>query len=438
MKIPEMQVIDTEYGEEEMNVYANTEDMNTYDDCMMSGTENFDTKRKHTDGWIYYQSSLYINSSEWKNWTESRRYCRGKGADLIIINNYDEQDFITKNYGEGGHWIGLPDSDDMVRWESGNDSPLNSTIIDKKIGNLNIPEMQVIDKEDGKEEMNVYEKLNIEELNTYDVCMMSGTENSDTKRKQTSQHTGSENVRMRSYRSVTVCLVLLCVLLLTAVIVLCVLINTNNQQFNIKNKNITEERDQLLTKYTNITEERDQLLTKYTNITEKRDQLLTKYTNITKERDQLLTKYTNIKEERDQQRDQLTQYINVLMKILKAERWMEYQSSLYFISSEKKSWYESRGYCRKRGADLIIINNKEEQGLIKKISGTTRFWIGLSDSYKEGTWKWVDGSTLTTKFWGSGEPNSYSSDEDCVETGSSDWNDQSCNSNRNWICEIKK
>jgi len=42
-----------------------------------------------TDGWIYYQSSLYFISSvnEKKNWTESRRYCRERGADLIIINN---------------------------------------------------------------------------------------------------------------------------------------------------------------------------------------------------------------------------------------------------------------------------------------------------------------------------------------------------------------
>jgi len=31
------------------------------------------------------------------------------------------------------------------------------------------------------------------------------------------------------------------------------------------------------------------------------------------------------------------------------------------MSSEKKSWTESRRYCRERGADLIIINNKEKQ-----------------------------------------------------------------------------
>ncbi|XP_073730327.1 uncharacterized protein [Misgurnus anguillicaudatus] len=198
-----------------------------------------------------------------------------------------------------------------------------------------------------------------------------------------SSSSGSECVMMISYRSVTVCLVLLCVLLLTAVIVLCVLIYTNNQQFNIKN--ITEERDQLLTKYTNIKQERDQLRTNNTNFKKDRDQLRTNNTNLKKDRDQLLTDNSNLKKERDQlllnsknlatenkrlstnnynlnkQRDQLTQQKNTMMEILKADGWKEYQSSLYFISSEQKSWTDSRRYCREKGADLIIINNKEEQ-----------------------------------------------------------------------------
>ncbi|XP_065146738.1 uncharacterized protein [Paramisgurnus dabryanus] len=306
-------------------------------------------------------------------------------------------------------------------------------------------------------EMNIY--ASFDDINSHNVCIT--TDDSDNTRNQTSQHTGSENVRMRSYRSVTVCLVLLCVLLLTAVIVLCVLINTNNQQCHIKSKNFIKERDQLLTEYTNITEERDQLLTKYTNITEERDQLLTKYTNITEERDQLLTKYTNITNGREEillrlknlttenerlltnnnnlnnQRDQLTQQKNTMMGILKADGWKEYQSSLYFISSEKKSWTESRRYCTQKGADLIIINNKEEQDFIRTISSTEYFWIGLSDIDQEGRWKWVDGSALISVisgFWAYREPNGYRR-ENCVLSYSSGWYDFSCSAAQKWICE---
>ncbi|XP_073672059.1 uncharacterized protein [Paramisgurnus dabryanus] len=176
---------------------------------------------------------------------------------------------------------------------------------------------------------------------------------------------------------------LLCVLLLTAVIVLCVLINTNNQQFNIKTKTITEERDQLLTKYTNITEERDQLLSKNHLLTKERDKL---------------------------QNEQLTKKNTLWTRY---DGWIYYQSSLYFISTEKKNWTESRRYCREREADLIIINNKEEQDFIKKKCGKDNLWIGLSDSDEEGRWKWVDGSTLNTRFWRSGEPNGRTG-ENCV------------------------
>uniref|UniRef100_A0A672KSD9 C-type lectin domain-containing protein n=1 Tax=Sinocyclocheilus grahami TaxID=75366 RepID=A0A672KSD9_SINGR len=76
--------------------------------------------------------------------------------------------------------------------------------------------------------------------------------------------------------------------------------------------------------------------------------------------------------------------------------WKCHQSSVYFISSETKNWTESRRYCTERAADLIIINNREEQDFVKNISGVANVWIGLTDIDVEGRWKWVDGSTLTS------------------------------------------
>ncbi|KAK9976641.1 hypothetical protein ABG768_021846, partial [Culter alburnus] len=122
--------------------------------------------------------------------------------------------------------------------------------------------------------------------------------------------------------------------------------------------------------------------------------------------------------------------------------WIYYQSSLYFISSEARNWTESRRYCTERGADLIIINNREEHEFVR--DGFVSFWIGLTDSDVEGTWKWVDGSTLTYEFWRSGQPNSYNGDEDCALTYSSGWNaltystgwaDYPCSGVFRWICE---
>ncbi|KAL1263513.1 hypothetical protein QQF64_006252, partial [Cirrhinus molitorella] len=177
-----------------------------------------------------------------------------------------------------------------------------------------------------------------------DMKHKKDTEDFNTTKPQTTpQHTGSDGVKIRSSRAAAVCLVLVCVLLLTSVIVLCVHINT-------KSTNYTQERQQLLAKITNLTEETVQL-----------------------------------KSEK-----------NELQKCL-VDGWMYYQNSLYLISSEIKNWTESKRYCTESGAELLIINNRKEQDFLKNIFGKdNKFWIGLTDIDLDGTWKWVDGSNMTS------------------------------------------
>ncbi|XP_059395734.1 C-type lectin domain family 17, member A-like [Carassius carassius] len=189
-------------------------------------------------------------------------------------------------------------------------------------------------------------------------CVRDHDLRTETNTQQPLQCTGSDSVKSRSSRTAVVCLVLLCVLLLTAVIVLCVHIHTNN-----------------------------------TNYTQKRDQLLTKINSLTEERNQLLTNNSD-----HIQLNKLNQGKNEPFKCFNGmDGWLYYNFSFYYISSEMKNWTESRRYCTERGADLIIINNREEQKTVDKMrDGKTGFWIGLTDSEEEGNWKWVNGSTLTS------------------------------------------
>ncbi|KAM4724964.1 uncharacterized protein FYW61_013240 [Anableps anableps] len=59
------------------------------------------------DGWTRFGSSCYFKSKETKTWSESRKHCQGRGADLVIINSEAEQDFVSQLNGNGESWIGL-------------------------------------------------------------------------------------------------------------------------------------------------------------------------------------------------------------------------------------------------------------------------------------------------------------------------------------------
>ncbi|XP_036439677.1 CD209 antigen-like protein 2 [Colossoma macropomum] len=159
------------------------------------------------------------------------------------------------------------------------------------------------------------------------------TEMEDTRTKRIIQ---TQHSGPRGYRLTAVCLGLLCVLLLTAITVLWF--------------KFTTERDQLQTSNTNLTIERDQLQ---------------------KERDGF-------------------------QKNLSELGWRYFSSSIYYISTEKKSWSESRQFCRERGADLLI--SREEQDFINKLRRGQTAWIGVTYRDTERIWRWVDDSVVTTRF----------------------------------------
>ncbi|XP_030643624.1 C-type lectin domain family 4 member E-like [Chanos chanos] len=120
------------------------------------------------------------------------------------------------------------------------------------------------------------------------------------------------------------------------------------------------------------------------------------------------------------------------------DEWMESGTSLYYLSATEKTWSESRQDCREKGADLVIINTKEEQEFLTSLKANV--WIGLTDSVTEGNWNWVDGKPLTTEYWMAGEPNNVK-EEDCVEilgppkNDEKNWNDRSCDYKRKYVCE---
>uniref|UniRef100_A0A8C8DBH3 C-type lectin domain-containing protein n=1 Tax=Oncorhynchus tshawytscha TaxID=74940 RepID=A0A8C8DBH3_ONCTS len=186
------------------------------------------------------------------------------------------------------------------------------------------------------------------------------------------QHSEPDSSGKRPFLVAAVFLGLLCVLLLAGIIGLSVYYNRAIKDSEDK-RNILSQSCSLYK--TNTTAERDQLQIRYNNLTEEKDQLQTRYNNLTTERDRLQ---------------------NLLCeRTCCSDGWKKFECSCYFISTEKKTWEESRQDCLERGTDLVIINSKEEQEFLFNFK--KRVWIGLTDRETEETWKWVDGTPLTTE-----------------------------------------
>ncbi|XP_039664616.1 CD209 antigen-like protein A isoform X2 [Perca fluviatilis] len=189
--------------------------------------------------------------------------------------------------------------------------------------------------------------------------------------------------------------------------------NGLKERFNAltRDKNDLENRNsELNNMIKDLEEERDRLRTNPEKDVEAR------FKNLTEERDDLKRKLNNLGQ----------------------GGWEYFSGKFYYSSSMEKTWQESRDDCLQKGADLMIINSKEEQDFTRKYQ--KRLWIGLTDSETEGMWKWVDGTPLTKSYWDSGEPNGEES-ENCGQIFNynleNSWNDESCSSSVYWICVMK-
>ncbi|XP_042558978.1 C-type lectin domain family 4 member E-like [Clupea harengus] len=212
----------------------------------------------------------------------------------------------------------------------------------------------------------------------------------------------------RYYRKTTICLGLLCPILLAAIISLCV---------HYKAFSNAEESPFLA----NLTEQSKYLQLEYDACRTQRDNLAASHNTDTKRISKLQSNLDTL-----QSRIEETCPVG----------WRRLGSSIYFISAGRKSWSDSRQDCRERGADLVIINSREEQEFAKNLN--KHIWIGLINTNR--MWKWVDGTQLITGFWEPGEPNRFRSGEDCaVSRPGSDplnsWNDERCHTEYAWVCE---
>ncbi|XP_026215255.1 C-type lectin domain family 4 member M-like isoform X1 [Anabas testudineus] len=78
-----------------------------------------------SQGWVSFRNHFYYISSGKKSWQQSRADCLQKGADLVIINSHEEQEF-TKTF-KKVIWIGLTDMETERKWKWVDGTPLTTS-----------------------------------------------------------------------------------------------------------------------------------------------------------------------------------------------------------------------------------------------------------------------------------------------------------------------
>uniref|UniRef100_A0A3P8RR75 C-type lectin domain-containing protein n=1 Tax=Amphiprion percula TaxID=161767 RepID=A0A3P8RR75_AMPPE len=172
----------------------------------------------------------------------------------------------------------------------------------------------------------------------------------------------------------------------------------------------------------NLTEHLQTSNDELSSMTEERNRLNASLTEMTKERDRLQT-------------------LSKQKKMCPAG-WKMFSCTCYLLSQASDSWTNGREDCKRQGADLVVINSAEEQMFLSTFANKPT-WIGLNDIQTEGTWMWVDGTPLTLRYWDKNQPDNGGGsarwgDEDCATIRSPHntlWNDLSCTSSLQWICE---
>ncbi|XP_006023403.1 C-type lectin domain family 4 member G-like isoform X2 [Alligator sinensis] len=121
--------------------------------------------------------------------------------------------------------------------------------------------------------------------------------------------------------------------------------------------------------------------------------------------------------------------------------WLPFQKTCYYFSNSTKSWTNAKEFCIDQGSHLVIVNTEHENSFLSNyILDSRAYWLGLTDTEKEGDWRWLDGTSLSLRFWNTGEPNNVGQQgEDCgsmISQGK--WNDAVCSVAHYWICEQKR
>ena len=84
--------------------------------------------------------------------------------------------------------------------------------------------------------------------------------------------------------------------------------------------------------------------------------------------------------------------------------WIGAPNGSQYKSVRCSSWRDAQIKARAEGAQLVSINDGEEQGWLVEQFGFLSYWIGLNYSVEAGEWEWSSGDPVTYTNWAKGQP----------------------------------
>ncbi|XP_044748513.1 C-type lectin 37Db-like [Coccinella septempunctata] len=121
----------------------------------------------------------------------------------------------------------------------------------------------------------------------------------------------------------------------------------------------------------------------------------------------------------------------------------------YFVKYFKTNFFKAMQFCKENGMDLLSLETGEEYMAIvsylkKHYPKAEHIWTSGTDAGEEGSFVWLStGRSVNFTSWGAGLPDNSAKIEHCLEiarTGVENyyWNDRACNSEYNFICELRE
>ncbi|XP_035984419.1 C-type lectin domain family 4 member G-like [Fundulus heteroclitus] len=82
-------------------------------------------------GWIEFHTKcyLFLEGLPYRTWEQSQQYCKNKAADLVTVDNLQEQEFLSNHstyyYDKHhGYWLGLREVNNIWQWPDGRNDTL--------------------------------------------------------------------------------------------------------------------------------------------------------------------------------------------------------------------------------------------------------------------------------------------------------------------------